>query len=405
MYFFLENLRISITELWGNKTRSFLTAIGIVIGIVAVTLMSTLITGVDNLFDKSMSFLGRDVVYVEKYPWIMGDDYWLMRNRPQIDLEMASKIKAQSNYALVVAKERGRNGDVTYGKQSAESIFVHGVSTNYPLVSPIEIADGRFFTESENRARSQVLVLGYEVAENLFPNENPIGKEVFLRSHRFRVIGILKKMGKLMGAFSLDTQVILPVDSYEKIFRTQWGMRRISIKVPESEMDNAIEELTGVIRVLRGLKPSEKTNFAINQQKAFEQQYSMIKMAIGGTGLVITIMSLIVGGIGIANIMFVTVKERTREIGVRKALGARRNIILGQFLMESVMITGAGGVGGLLIASILSYVINAFVFPAQMSFAVGFMAIALSTFVGVVAGWTPARKAADLDPIEALRYE
>jgi len=403
--FFWENLRIALAELWGHKTRTILTGTGIVIGIIAVSLMSTLISGVDGLFENSMKFLGRGNLYVEKWPWFGDEDWWTLRNRPRIELDMAEDILERSEYALVVASERGRSADLSYQDLTSENIFIHGVTANYPEVSTVDVEFGRFFTESEDRTGARVILLGSEVAKALFPHEDPIDKMIFAGPIRFRVIGVLAEMGKFLGTFSQDTQVIIPLESFNKVFHGPWGMRRITVKVPQEYVEDAKEELRGVVRVLRGLKPDEKDNFAINQQESFRQTYQGIKVAIGGTGLVITALSLLVGGIGIANIMFVSVKERTREIGVRKALGATRRQIQGQFLIEAMVITASGGLVGLLVSTLASLAINKFFFPATMSFGVAFMAIALSAAVGLFAGLAPARKGARLDPIEALRYE
>ena len=403
--FFWENLRIALSELWGHKTRTILTGTGIVIGIIAVSLMSTLINGVDTLFEDSMKFLGRGNLYVEKWPWFGDEDWWTLRNRPRIELDMADEIKERSQYALVVAAERGRTANLSYKELSAENIYIHGVTANYPEVSTVDVEFGRFFTESEDRTGAQVVLLGSEVAKNLFPQGNPIDKMIFAGSKRFRVIGVLGEMGKFMGSFSNDTQVLIPLETFNKIFHGPWGRRSITVKVPENMVEDAKEELRGVVRVLRGLKPGEKDNFAINQQNAFRQTYQGIKLAIGGTGMVITALSLLVGGIGIANIMFVSVKERTREIGVRKALGATKGQIQGQFLIEAMVITASGGLVGLIISTLISMAISKFLFPANMSFGVAFMAIGLSAAVGLIAGLAPARKGAKLDPIEALRYE
>jgi len=269
MNFWLENLRIALVELWANKSRTLLTGLGVAIGIIAVTLMATLINGVDQLFEKSMAFLGRDVLYVEKWTWFGKEDWWTMRNRPPIDLEQAEIIKKRFPYALAVATARGRGAKVSFRDETVDGVFVQGVSSNYLDVSSAQVERGRFFTKAENNSRAQVVLLGYEVADKLFPNLNPLGKSVYIGNNRFRVIGVLAKMGKFMGTFNMDTQVLIPVDTFAKIFRSRHGMRRIMVKVPVEKVAEAREELRGLMRVLRGLKPGEKDNFAVNQQEAF----------------------------------------------------------------------------------------------------------------------------------------
>jgi putative ABC transport system permease protein len=213
----------------------------------------------------------------------------------------------------------------------------------------------------------------------------------------------MEKQGKFLGLFSFDTQVIIPSGATQRLFSRR-GFLRISVKIPDDKIEESKDEIYGIMRQIRGLKPTEKDDFAVNQTVAFENIYNSIKFAIGGVGVFITILSLVVGGIGIMNIMFVSVKERTKEIGVRKAIGATKNMILTQFLMEATMICVFGGLIGLSFAYILSLVINQF-FPSAMPIWLALTSISLSIFVGITAGLIPSYKAAGLDPIEALRYE
>ena len=201
----------------------------------------------------------------------------------------------------------------------------------------------------------------------------------------------------------MDKQAILPLGAYKRIFSKR-GWMRLSVKVPEDKIDEGLDEISGVMRQIRGLKPSEKSDFAINQTKAFETQYNRLKIAIGGTGFFITLLSLVVGGIGIMNIMFVTVKERTREIGVRKAIGATNGMILSQFLMEAVTICLFAGLLGLSLAYVSSIFINK-IFPSTLPLGLSIFSIIISMVVGVVSGFIPAYKASKLDPIDSLRYE
>ncbi|MBT3478184.1 MAG: FtsX-like permease family protein, partial [Candidatus Marinimicrobia bacterium] len=335
---FWENLRISLGSIFGNKSRSILTALGIVIGVLSVTLMGTLISGLDRTFEKSMSFLGRDVLIISRMDWFGGDmDWWELRNRPRIKEDYVEQLREKSQFVDAVAPMSERGGSIIRDDKRIDTRFF-GTTPEYMATNEsADVVNGRYFTDGENRSGSRVLVIGGDVSEGLFPEEDPIDKYVKIGSHKFKVIGVLKKQGKFMGLFSLDNQAVMPFGTYQRLFSRR-GWMNVRIKLNTENYDEAKEEIYGVMRQLRGLKPMEKDDFAINQSATMEAQYKAIKLAIGGTGLFITALSLIVGGIGIMNIMFVSVKERTKEIGVRKALGATQTMILGQFLMEAVLI-------------------------------------------------------------------
>ena len=400
---FLESFRIAMTSIFSNKSRSILTALGIIIGVLSVTLMGTLISGLDKGFDKSMAFLGKDIFSISRWEWFGDADWWEVRNRPRMRLEYVDVIKEKSSYAEAVAPVMQRGAVLSRGELSTAGTQIFGTNTDYMSTITANIAQGRFFTEGEDRSGSRVTIIGNDIAENLFVNQDPIGEYLKIDGIKFRVIGIMEKQGKFLGLFSVDNQAIIPVGTSVRLFSRR-GFIRISVKVPPENIVDAKDELYGIMRQTRGLKPSEKDDFAINQTEAFERQYNQIKFAIGGTGIFITILSLVVGGIGIMNIMFVSVQERTKEIGVRKAIGATKNMILTQFLMEAISICLIGGLIGLLMASGLSFVINKF-FPSTMPLWLAFTSILLSVLVGVLSGVVPSYRAARLDPIDALRYE
>jgi len=400
---FFENLRISLSAVFANKMRSLLTALGVVIGILAVTLMGTLISGLDQSFEKSMEFLGKDVLYIRKFEWFGDQEWWEIRNRPNINTKHADIIREKSQYAKYVAPVSEWYTSVKRGDDDINGVRITGTTDEYSFISTAEIDNGRFFSKSENRSGSRVAIIGKEIKEALFDDEDPLEKKIQIGNYTFRVIGEVEKQGKFMGMFSLDKQIVIPIGTHERLF-TRRGWTGINVKVDGHEIENATEELTAIMRQLRRIRPAEEDNFALNRQDPFKEQYATIKLAIGGTGLFITVLSLIVGGIGIANIMFVTVKERTREIGTRKALGATPNMILGQFLMESVTICLFGGLVGMALAWGGSLIINQY-FPSDMPFNLALGALGLAMFVGIVSGLAPSYKAAKLDPIDALRYE
>ena len=401
---FWENFRISLGSIFANKTRSILTALGIVIGVLSVTLMGTLISGLDKTFEKSMAGFRSDVLLLSRMEWFSGDtDWWEMRNRPRMKEDYGQKLLARSQFVEAVAPVSERGGSIIRDDRRIDSRFF-GTTTSYLATnSSTEIEQGRFFTDGENRSGARVLVIGGDVADALFPNEDPLDKYVKIGNYKFRVIGILKKMGKFMGMFSMDNQATMPMGTYKRLYARR-GWRTLRVKVNTTDVETAKGDVRGIIRNIRRLKPTEKDNFGINQSSTLEAQYKAIKLAIGGTGIFITALSLVVGGIGIMNIMFVSVKERTREIGVRKALGATKNMILGQFLMEAIMICLIAGLFGMGIAYGLSIIINNF-FPSSMPMGLAVGAIMLSVIIGVISGLVPSYRAARLDPIDALRYE
>ena len=401
---FWENLRISLSSIFSNKSRSILTALGIIIGVLSVTLMGTLISGLDRTFEKSMAGFRSDVLMISRMEWFSGDvDWWEMRNRPRIREEYGEKLLERSQFVEAVAPVSERGGSIIRGDRRIDSRFF-GTTTDYLATNTsVEVEKGRFFSDGEQRSGARVLVIGGDVADALFPDEDPLDKYVKIGNYKFRVIGILKKMGKFMGLFSMDNQATMPLGTYKRLYARR-GWMTMRVKLNTDQADLAREEVRGIIRQLRRLKPTEKDDFGINQSSTLEAQYKAIKLAIGGTGLFITALSLIVGGIGIMNIMFVSVKERTREIGVRKALGATQTMILGQFLMEAVMICLIAGLIGMGMAYGLSFIIDKF-FPSAMPIGLAIGSIILSVIIGVVSGLVPSYQAARLDPIDALRYE
>ena len=303
---------------------------------------------------------------------------------------------------MAVAPVMQRGASLSYkDKETRTEIF--GTNEDYMETISTNIASGRFFTNNEDRSGSRVTVIGDGIKEAFFGDQDPIGQYIKIDEMKFRVIGVLEKQGKFLGLFSVDKQAILPFGAYKRIFSRR-GWMRLSVKVPPDKLEEGLDEITSVMRHIRGLRPNEKNDFAINQTKAFEKQYTALKLAIGGTGIFITLLSLVVGGIGIMNIMFVSVKERTREIGVRKAIGATSGMIMGQFLMEAVTICLIAGLIGILLAYIFSFFINK-IFPSTLPFGLSMVAMLVSMIVGIISGFIPSYRAAKLDPIDSLRYE
>jgi putative ABC transport system permease protein len=398
-----EGLRISWSAVLANTMRSSLTTLGIVIGIITVSLMATAIQGLQFAFLRSISVLGSDVFFIEKFPWESHDAWWRYRSRRDLELDYARVIEREARLTRAVSVESSGNWSVKYRDRTASSVWVVGNNEASGLVRQITIKQGRFLSNAEVEGGRPVCVLGAEVAERLFPLESPVGKGIKVGERNFEVIGVMEKFGQFLFG-NMDNQVIIPITRFVSDFnRRPYVLLMVKVRDPKL-MDDAKEELRGILRKIRRVPPGAEDDFAINQQDVLVQTFNRVGRVIASVGLFITGLSLFVGGIGIMNIMFVSVAERTREIGIRKALGAKRRTILVQFLTEAAMICLGGGLLGLCVAFPVTMGLKRF-FPAAMSPQVVGLALLVSLGVGLLAGFMPAYRAARMNPVDALRSE
>lgn len=411
-YELIESVRIAFAQIRANRMRSALTALGVVIGIVAVTLMGTAIKGIDAGVDRSLAGFGDDILYVTKWPWRDVDDWWVYRNRPAIKTAYAQQInewvagRPGGPLKLAVPAAQ-RSSTIIRGEYRVNNIFTLGTSSDLPRISKSEMKEGRFFSEFEAQSGSNVIMIGYDVADALFPGESPIGRSVRIRDQNFTVVGVSARQGSFLGLFSWDSMAAMPLNTFRRYYSTTSNNGEIRVQYDTARTAEAKDELRGLMRRIRQLGPEQRDDFEINEQGTIREQLDPIKNGIALAGLFITGLSLFVGAIGIMNITYVSVKERTREIGTRKALGARRRTILLQFLIEAVSICFIGGVAGLLLAAGLSQVVAVLApsFPIVFSTGLVLVGLSVSVLTGVFSGFAPAWQASKLDPVVALRYE
>lgn len=398
-----EGIGIAFRALLANKSRALLTTLGIIIGVVTVTLMMMIIQGLNKSFAQQLSILGSGTVYVERYPWIIMDDWWKYRNRPRLTREHFEAIQKYSRLADAVSAYTYTMRSITFRDKSAEGVGIIGVTPQFTITGGFMPEFGRFISDGDMTASRKVCVIGRDIADKIFAPFNPIGRSLRVGKDNFKVVGILEKKGSTFGQ-SNDNYVLIPFSTLLQ----NYGSRRdvtISAKAKDpSQVEQLKDELTFIMRRERHLAPLEENNFTINEQSSLTDFYNRMTSGIYAAGLIIGGISLLVGGIGIMNIMLVSVTERTWEIGMRKAVGARTSYILWQFLVEAMIICMAGGTIGILLASLGGYFINKSL-PATMSPWLAVSAVLFSAVVGLVFGLFPAVRAARLDPISALRQE
>ena len=404
-----ESLRIALAALAANKVRGALTTLGIIIGIVAVVTTMTAVNGLQNRFRESFSAVGTDVIYVSRMPWVVMNDFFLYRNRPGIDLREARALEAKLRGQALVNPTLSNRADVQYGSRSLEDVPIIGTTERQTQVSSAQPQSGRFLMPFDLEYKKSVCVIGSDVRDVLFAGLDPVNRTLKLGRHDFRVIGVMEKQGgSFLGGPNFDRQVFIPITSHARTFGGGRGHVDVSIaiKAPSQEAMADLEyEVIGEMRKVRGLRPAEPDNFSINKLDTLVGTFNNVMGVVLLVGLLVTSISLFVGAVGVMNIMLVSVTERTREIGIRKAIGATRRSILLQFLFESAAICLLGGAVGIALAAVVTAVLNATVMPASLSLPITGIAVLVSILVGVAAGVAPAWRGASLDPIEALRYE
>ena len=415
-----EILGMAVDTLRTNKLRSALTVLGVVIGVTSIVGMTSLIRGFGDQFESLIRQMGSDTIYVAKLSissFASGKDFWEVMRRPDLTEEDAAAIKLGAPSAKFVGMQLGGGPGsepvrMSYKGQGTKSMQLIGVGSNYPETNYLEMAQGRFFNEYEVQRRRNVIVLGAAPAETLFPNTDPVGKQIRVGPEEFTVLGVLTKRPSLLGG-NPDEFAVIPISTYDKIYdppRIRGMLSRFLVisvvpydGIPRSQLQNEVEQ---VIRSRHRLKVDQENDFDVLTSDVLMRIFDQFTQAVSLALVVISSIALMVGGIGVMAIMTISVTERTREIGVRKALGARRREILWQFLLEAVFLTSIGGVLGIVLGSGIGYLVHVLTdFPISLpwwSFALG---IGFSATIGISFGMWPAFKASRLDPIEALRYE
>lgn len=406
-----ESASIALSTLRANKLRSALTILGVSVGVITIIFMVSIIQGLNRAFAQQIEALGSNTIFISKFEPSFGR---LPRaeelHRKDLTMEDAEALRTEApSIAGVSPIHRLIAATVRYADKQTDTPVLFGVTPFYEFVHTQYVNRGRWISDVDMSERTNICILGVDVARTLFPYEDPLGKEVKIQGDTYRVVGLMEPLGNFFGQ-SRDNTVFIPITTYEKYYPDVPQPESIFFiivrPVSRAHVKSAIDEITDILRRRRRVPASAPNNFGISSQDSLMDIYNQLT---GATALVLTAVSfvaLMIGGIGVMNIMLVSVTERTKEIGIRKAVGATRGNILSQFLIEAVFLTAIGGVAGLVVGEIASILMNIYSpLPAYVPVWAIALGLGISAAVGIVFGLWPAWKAARLDPIEALRYE
>lgn len=405
-----ESFRFAFDALRQNKLRTMLSLLGITIGILTII---TVFTAVDTLRDKvqsSVDKLGSNTLFVQKWPWIFNENFpwWKYVNRPEPSIRDYNMLKDRLELAQGVCYEVSASGrTIKYRSSSVEGVNLNAASSEYNTTWILDFEDGRYFTDNESRSGAPVCIIGAEVADGLFDGENPIGKQIKVMGRRVNVVGVFKREGDDMMGMSQDKNVLIPLNFAKGIFDINNDRYNPQITVRGKEnikLEDVESELRGVMRSIHRIKPGAEEDFSLNKTTMLSAQLDMMFSMVNIAGWVIGGFSILVGGFGIANIMFVSVKERTNIIGIQKSLGAKNYFILLQFMFESIALCVLGGALGLMFVYLITLV---FTYAADIEIILYLknivLGIGISVVIGTISGFWPAYSASKLDPVEAIR--
>jgi putative ABC transport system permease protein len=408
---FSELLTVSFQSLKTNKLRAALTILGVVVGIFSIIVIMTIITMLQNSIESGVSFLSKNTFQIQKYPPIQTGGHRSMekyRNRKDISLEDYYRLKEVLVQAKYVAAEQSMGGKIVkYGnKETNPNIFLIGITAEAMYTNNLSVKTGREIRNTDVEYSTNVCLLGIDVVEKLFPNIDPVGQEIRVDNRPLKVIGVMDKQPSLFGQ-SFDNYLVVPITTFQSFYGRRYRSIQITVMAySDLEYNNTIEATIGYMRTIRKVPPGEENDFEIFSNSSLIGQINDITEGVRIGAMVISIVALIAAGVGIMNIMLVSVTERTREIGIRKAVGAKKINILIQFLIEAIILCLFGGLIGILLGVGVGNIAGSFL-EAQMAIPTDWVLIGLTlcVIVGIIFGTYPAYKAANLDPIEALRYE
>lgn len=408
---FKENILFAIHALTNNKLRTFLSLLGITIGIFAIISVFTIVDSLEKNLRDDVSALGDDVVFIQKWPWEGGGPnypWWKYLNRPLPKPSELPEVQKRCKSAYAASFQVSSKVVVKQESNSVENVEFVAVSHDYDKTRTLQFKDGRYFTDAESESGKNIIILGHSVANALFGEDSdPIGKSVKIYGHKFNVIGVLNKKGESILGNNEDTQVIIPLNYARTVIDVDdEGLDPFIMVRAKSgvTLDQLVDELTGIMRAIRKINPQEEDNFALNKTSLISREFDQLFNILGTAGWIIGGFSILVGGFGIANIMFVSVKERTNIIGIQKSLGAKNYFILLQFLTESVFLSLIGGVIGLIIIYTGTFIIgDSFGMTVYLSGGNVILGLTISILIGIISGFVPAYTASQLDPVEAIR--